>query len=90
MTIKSAVQQADENKASGICMSSKRKETPVQVGKLVYSTDAKGELHIQIVNASRGYPYEQQKDFFEMVQVLQEEGKLPSAGSIAIPTLEKM
>lgn len=60
------------------------------IGKVVFSKpDGKG-LQINIVNSPRGYSPDACQGFGEMIQVLQEEGKLGDAGSISISQLETM
>lgn len=67
----------------------KVKSFPRPIGKVVYSKTEKG-LQINIVNSPIGYPAEKRQAFGEMIQVLQEEGKIGPAGSIPINSLELM
>jgi len=59
------------------------------VGKIVFNK-IHGNTEINIVNSPVGFSREQLQGFGEMVQVLQEEGKIGDAGSIPISQLEIM
>lgn len=59
------------------------------VGKIVFNK-IHGNTEINVVNSSVGYSLAQLQGFGEMIQVLQMEGKLGEAGSIAISQLELM
>jgi len=90
--MKSVLAQADENKimGKGLTVSCKVTERPPAIGKVVYSKPDGINLQINIVNSPIGYPPDVRQGFGEMIQILQEEGKIGSSGSIAIATLEKM
>jgi hypothetical protein len=59
------------------------------VGKIVFNK-IHGNTEINVVNSSVGFSQDQLQGFGEMIQVLQEEGKLGEAGSISISQLEIM
>ena len=89
MQPKSAIQQADENQKTGVCVAGLRKHVPPPEGKIVYNK-INGNTQINVVNSPRGYNPTQLKEFGEMVEVLQEEGKLPTSGSVLISAIGKM
>jgi len=68
----------------------KVKERLAPVGKIVFSKPDGHNLQINIVNSPIGYPPETRQSFGEMIQILQEEGKIGDAGSIGIAQLEVM
>lgn len=59
------------------------------VGRLMYQT--KNEVFtVDIVNAGVAYSAEQAEEFYEMLMVLKEEGKIGPSGSMPIANLLKM
>ena len=58
-------------------------------GKIVFSKPD-GVMQMNIVNSPIGYPPARRQEFFEMIQVLQAQGKLSESGSIGISQLESM
>jgi len=78
------------DKAALIHTSIKVKARQAPVGKVVYSKPDGHNLQINIVNSPIGYPPATRQSFGEMIQVLQEEGKIGDAGSIGIAQLEAM
>ncbi len=59
-------------------------------GKIVFSKPDGVNMQMNIVNSPIGYPPDKRKEFGEMIQVLQAEGKLGDSGSIGIKQLEAM
>lgn len=68
----------------------KTKSRMPPIGKIVFSKPDGVNFQMNIVNSPIGYPPDKRRDFGEMIQVLQAEGKLGESGSIPIITLENM
>lgn len=89
MEVTSAIQQADENKKNGQCVSNKVRARAPMEGKIVFNT-LNGKSQITVVNSSTGFTPDRLQEFGEMVQILQEEGKLPSNGSVLVSAIGNM
>ena len=80
-------QELDQAAESHTSFKVKARQPPQ--GKIVFSKP-NGAMEMNIVNSPIGYSPNKQQDFFEMIQVLQAEGKLGDAGSIGIKQLEQI